>query len=56
MQIDDFIVFGEVDDIVTTSREFEALQKKYAKNGFSVTAVTPYIFGTAVDNVTMSNV
>lgn len=56
VQIDDFVVLAEVDDVVTTSREFEALQKKYAKNGFSITAVTPYIFGTAVDNVTMSNV
>lgn len=56
VQIDDFVVLAEVDDVVTTSREFEALQKKYAKNGFSITAATPYIFGTAVDNVTMSNV
>lgn len=55
VQIDDFIVFGEVFDVVTTSKEFEALQKKYSKNGFSVTAVTPNIFGTAVDNVTISN-
>ena len=56
IQIDDFVVLAEVGDVVTTSREFEALQKKYAKNGFSVTAATPYIFGTAVDNVTISNV
>lgn len=56
VQIDDFVVLAEVDDVVTTSREFEALQKKYANNGFSVTAVTPYIFGTAVDNITKTNV
>lgn len=55
-QVDDFIVLGEVDDVVTTSREFEALQKKYSKNGFSITAVTPYIFGVGIDNISMTNV
>lgn len=55
VQIDDFVIFGEVDDVVTTSREFETLQKKYAKNGFSITAVTPYIFGTVADNISITN-
>lgn len=54
-KIDDFIVFGEVDDIVTTSREFQNLQQKYRGNGMLISAVTPYIFGTAVDNITMTN-
>ena len=47
----DFVVLAEVDDIVTTSREFQDLQSKYKNNGFSVTAVYEYIHGMAVDNV-----
>jgi hypothetical protein len=42
---------AEVDDVVTTSREFQELQSKYKNNGFSVTAVNEYIHGMAVDNV-----
>lgn len=56
VQVDDFVVLGEVDDVVTTSKEFQTLQEKYANNGISVTAVNPYIFGTAVDNITITNV
>ena len=51
----DFIVFAEVDDIVTTSLEFRDLQDKYKNNGMSITAANPYIFGLATDNVTMTN-
>ena len=51
VQVDDFVVLSEVDDVVTTSREFQDLQKKYAKNGFSVTAVNASINGMSVDNV-----
>lgn len=51
VQIDDFIVYGEVDDVVTTSKEWQELQRKYANNGFSVTAVNASIFGMSVDNV-----
>ena len=51
VQVDDFIVLAEVDDVVTTSREFQDLQSKYKNNGFSVTAVNEYIHGMAVDNV-----
>lgn len=50
-QINDFVVLGEVDDVVTTSREFQELQNKYKNNGFSVTAVNEYINGMTVDNV-----
>jgi hypothetical protein len=50
-QINDFVVLAEVDDIVTTSREFQDLQSKYKNNGFSVTAVNEYIYGLSVDNV-----
>lgn len=49
--VNDFVVLAEVDDIVTTSREFQELQSKYKNNGFSVTAVNEYIHGMAVDNV-----
>lgn len=51
VQVDDFVVLAEVYDVVTTSREFQELQKKYAKNGFSVTAVNASIYGLSVDNV-----
>lgn len=52
---DDFIVFSEVYDVVTTPDEWRELQKKYKDNGMSVTTVNPYIFGMATDNVTISN-
>ena len=49
--VNDFVVLAEVDDVVTTSREFQELQSKYKNNGFSDTAVNEYIHGMAVDNV-----
>lgn len=49
--VNDFFVLAEVDDIVTTSREFQELQTKYKGNGFSVTSVNEYLNGMAVDNV-----
>ena len=49
--VNDFVVLAEVDDIITTAREFQELQSKYKNNGFSVTAVNEYIHGMAVDNV-----
>lgn len=51
VQIDDFVVNGEVNDVVTTSKEFQNLQQKYKDNGFSVTAVNATIKGMTVDNV-----
>lgn len=48
---DDFVVFDEVGDIVTTVSEFAELRKKYKNKGISVTAVNDYIYGTALDNV-----
>ncbi len=51
----DFIVFDEVDDVVTTSLEFRDLQDKYKDNGMSITAVNPYIFGLTTDNITLTN-
>ena len=51
VQVDDFVVLDEVDDVVTTSREFQNLRDKYAKNGFSVTAVNASVYGLKVDNI-----
>ncbi len=51
VQVDDFIVLAEVDDVVATSREFQDLQEKYKDNGFSVTAVSTYLKGTSTNNI-----
>lgn len=55
VQVDDFVVYGEVDDVVTTSKEWQSFQQKYANNGFSVTAVNASIFGMNVDNVQITH-
>lgn len=55
VQVDDFVVYGEVEDVVTTSKEWQSLQQKYANNGFSVTAVNASIFGMNVDNVQITH-
>ena len=47
--VNDFFILAEVDDIVTTSREFQELQTKYKGNGFSVTSVNEYLNGMDVD-------
>ena len=54
-QIGDFVVFAEVDDVVTTASEFSQLQSKYKNNGMKITSVSANIFGLSVDNVTMAN-
>ena len=56
VQVGDFLVLSEVDDIVTTSREFAELQNKYSDNGIVVRSVSANIYGMSVDNVTMANV
>lgn len=56
VQVGDFIVLAEVDDVVTTSREFSELQSKYSNNGIVVRSVSPNIHGMTVDNITISNV
>lgn len=56
VQVGDFIVLSEVDDIVTTSREFAELQEKYKDNGIVVRSVSANIHGMIVDNVTITNV
>lgn len=55
-QVGDFIVLSEVDDVVTTSREFAELQEKYKDNGIVVRSVSANIHGMSVDNVTITNV
>jgi hypothetical protein len=54
-QIGDFVVFAEVDDVVTTASEFSQLQTKYRNNGMKITSVSANILGLTVDNVTMTN-
>lgn len=56
VQVGDFIVLSEVDDIVTSSREFAELQNKYKNNGIVIRSVSPNIHGMSVDNVTITNV
>ena len=56
VQVGDFIVLSEVDDVVTTSREFAELQEKYKDNGIVVRSVSANIHGMSVDNVTITNV
>lgn len=56
MQIGDFVVLDEVDDVVTSGREFAELQQKYAQNGLVVRSVSVNIHGMDVDNITITNV
>lgn len=56
VQVGDFVVLAEVDDVITTSREFADLQQKYASNGFVVRTVSVYINGMSTDNVQLANV
>lgn len=56
VKVGDFIVLSDVDDIVTTSREFAELQEKYKDNGIVVRSVSANIHGMSVDNVTITNV
>lgn len=56
VQVGDFIVLAEVDDVVTTSRELSELQEKYKDNGIVVRSVSANIHGMNVDNVTITNV
>ena len=56
IQIGDFVVLDEVDDVVTTSREFAELQEKYKDNGFVVRSISANISGMSVDNISVANV
>lgn len=50
-KINDFVVLSEVDDVVSSAREFSLLQQKYKDNGFSITAVNSSILEMSVDNI-----
>jgi hypothetical protein len=56
VQVNDFVVFDEVMDLVSNAEEFRNLISKYKKNGMSITTVNPSVYGMAVDNVQFSNV
>ena len=52
VQVNDVVIFGEVDDIATTRRELDGLlETKYKNNGFLITAVNEYLNGMSVDNI-----
>ena len=55
VQVGDFVVFGEVEDIVVDSRDFANLQKKYENNGFKVTSISYNKNNMAVDNLSFTN-
>ena len=52
----DFVVLGEVEDIVSNVAEFAQMQKKYKNSGIKIASVSANIHGMAVDNVTIANV
>lgn len=56
LNVNDFIVFDEVLDEVTTSREWSTLQSNYNKIGMSVETVSVNIYGTGADNISVSNI
>ena len=52
VQPNDVVIFGEVDDVVTTRRELDDLiNGKYKNNGFIVTDVNAYLKGTNTNNI-----
>ncbi len=55
VQVGDFVVFDEVDDIVDNSQHWQQLQAKYEGNGMKVISVSPNIYGMAVDNISFTN-
>lgn len=56
VQIGDFVVLGEVNDVVSTGREFAELQQKYYNSGFVVRATPAHLEGMDVDNIQFTNV
>lgn len=55
-RVGDFVVFGEVEDVVEDSADFTRLQQKYRDNGFKIVTVAENIRGMDVDHVMMTNV
>ena len=52
-QTGDFVILGEIDDVVSNANEFAQLQTKYKDNGIKITSVSANVHGMAVDNITM---
>lgn len=52
----DFIVYGEVDDIVTNAQEFSALKQKYKYSGMIIANVADNRVGLDIDNVEATSV
>jgi hypothetical protein len=55
VQIGDFVVLSEVEDIVENAKDFATLQSKYANHGFKITSISPNINGMSVDNISFTN-
>lgn len=54
-RVGDFLVFDEVEDVITTNQEFQELQKKYVNNGMKITTISISRNGFKVDNITFTN-
>lgn len=55
VKIGDFIVFGKVNDVVSTPKEFSDLQTKYKDCGMKVTSINVNMFGMRTDHIMMTN-
>lgn len=55
VQVGDFVVFEDVNDVVETPQQWQHLLTKYAHNGMKVTSVSPNIYGMSVDNISFTN-
>lgn len=54
-KVGDFIIFEEVDDVVTTAQEFSQLQQKYKDSGIKVTSFSSSVYGMLVDHIRFTN-
>ena len=55
VHVGDFVVLGEVDDVVENSQHWQHLQQKYEHNGFKVVTVSENVYGMSVDNISFTN-
>lgn len=51
----DFIIFGECEDVVVNALDFANVQQKYRDNGMVANSVSAYINGLSTDNITITN-
>lgn len=56
VQIGDFVVFGEVEDVVENALDFSRLQSKYSNFGFKVLSVSQNNNEMKAANISFSNV